>query len=130
MRLKVTNTFECDEKIADMIIKLYRKGYITEFCCSGHPNDMNPYIAFDKNTSIELSGSHPVNWIADCGEYDGHKYTCYAIRRKFTIKEKIMNKPDNLIDKAMIELESWVDSLPKSKFNGLYNEIIIEKISE
>ena len=130
MILKITNTFECDDKIADIIIKLYNKGYITEFCCSGHPNDMHPYIAFNKNSSLELDGSHPVNWLSDDATTDGHKYTCYAIRRKFTIKERVMNKPEVLINRAMIELESWVDTLPPSILNSCYNEYEIEKLEK
>ena len=129
MKLQVTNTFECDEKIADVITKLYKKGYIPEFCCSGHPNDMHPYIAFTKNASLELDGLYPVNWFGEGYGNDNDKYSCYIIRRRFTIKEKIMNRPDDLIDKAMIELESWVDSLPKSIMNSIYNQYKIEKIN-
>jgi len=130
MKLKITNTFECDEKIADIIIKLYKKGYITEFCCSGHPKDLKPYIAFNKNASIELHGAHPVNWVTDNAGWkkDDTVYNCYIIKRKFTLKERIKYSSETLIDKAMVELESWVDSLPPSIFCHLYNEYEIEKI--
>lgn len=128
MKLQVTNTFECDEKIADVIIKLYKKGYTPEFCCSGHPKDLHPYIAFTKNASIELDGTHPVNWVGEGAEVDTGKYSCYIIRRKFSIKERIMSKPDDLIDKAMVELESWVDTLPPAILNHCYNKYTIEKI--
>ena len=128
MKLSITNTFKCDEKIIDIIIKLYKKGYVTEFCCSGHPEDLNPYVAFDRISSMDLINTHPVNWY---GDVDGNaQFDYYSIRRKFSIKEKTTNDPERLVDIAMIELESWVDSLPDAVFKGIFNEYKLEKIEE
>ena len=127
MKLSITNTFECDDKIVDIIIKLYKKGYVTEFCCSGHPDDLNPYVAFDRLASLDLAaeGRFPVNWY---GDIDGNgEINYYSIRRKFSFSELMKHSPEELVDIAMIELESWVDSLPRSIMQGLYNEYTFKK---
>ena len=46
---------EIDELILPAIIEFNKKGYITEFCCSGHMNNPYPYVRFDANTFAEMS---------------------------------------------------------------------------
>lgn len=134
MKLRIINTFECDEKIVDSIIKLHQKGYVTEFCCSGHPGDLNPYLVFNKNSSIELEGLAPENWLCDMDNDSPYYYKAYSIRRKFTLFDKLKYTDTELINKAMDELSEWVDKLEPSQIGNIYNkfqfEIFTDKKSE
>lgn len=116
MKITITKTFECDDAIAYAILKLNQKGYKTEYCCSGHPGDNNPYILFDRWTSIVLDNFteiiHPNNWNVDRDRHSRYKYKSLSIRRRFTEKEMIEFTDEELIDKAMKELDEWVDKLP------------------
>jgi hypothetical protein len=131
MKLQITNTFECDDKIAESIILLYKKGYHTVFSCSGHKGDLKPYIKFDRLVSMELYGQCPVNWTYDKFDYDDVMFDPdFTIRRKFTLLERMKFSADELVDKAMIELKSWIESLPVSHFCGMYNEYDIKTLDE
>ena len=46
---------EIDELILPAIIEFNRKGYITEFCCSGHIHNPYPYVKFDTEIFKEMS---------------------------------------------------------------------------
>jgi hypothetical protein len=56
---KISHVIEVDELILPTISELNKKGYYTDFCCSGHALDSfidngsinNLYIMFDKNTT-------------------------------------------------------------------------------
>ena len=111
MRITITKSFECDDDIAYAIIKLNQKGYKTEFCCSGHEDDLYPYILFDRWTSIMLNNSHPKNWIVDNNEDSSYQYRTLSIRRRFTAEELDTMTDKQLIEKAMNELAEWVDKL-------------------
>ena len=51
MKMQITKTFEIDEKIAPHIKKLNNKGYLTDMCCAGHPEEKEAgYIIFDTIT--------------------------------------------------------------------------------
>lgn len=130
MKLRIINTFECDEKIIDLIIKLHQKGYVTEFCCSGHPGDLNPYLLFNRNSSIDLDGLAPENWTCDRNEDASYPYKAYSIRRKFTLMDKLKYTPDELIDIAMSELAQWIDELEPSFMGNIYNKFQFEIITD
>ena len=131
MKIQITNTFECDDKIVDSIILLYKKGYPTAFSCSGHKGDLHPYIKFGRSVSMELYGHCPVNWTYDKFDYDDVMFDPdYTIRRKFTILERMKFSSEELIDKAMTELKSWIESLPVSQLGAIYNEYNIKTLDE
>lgn len=46
--------FECDKLISNTIALLNKKGYITEFACAGHINDIykQPFITFSEEKAI------------------------------------------------------------------------------
>ena len=73
MLLKKTEVFECDDLIADSIIKLNMKGFATEFSCSGHISNkttrgnrvhFDTYVMFGRVASILLK-TIPTNWTED-----------------------------------------------------------------
>ena len=49
---------EIDELILPAIIEFNRKGYITEFCCSGHMHSPYPYVRFDTETFETIPEEH------------------------------------------------------------------------
>lgn len=46
---------EIDELILPVIIEFNKKGYTTEFCCSGHMHSPYPYVKFDTETFNDIS---------------------------------------------------------------------------
>ena len=110
MYLECRYAFDCDDKIAESIIKLNRKGYETDFCCEGNlDKDKDPYISFTRIPSIELYNNvhPPTNW------HYVNKPNNLVLRRRFTEEERKIFYDDDLIDLAMKELENWVEKLPK-----------------
>lgn len=121
MKIQITKTFECDDKIVDSIILLNEKGYETKFCCSGHNDDdvLAPYVSFDPNVYWvdRLNVNHPDNWECTMKGY---------IIRRFTIEDETIYGRSQLIDIAMNELYKWALSLPEVAI--MYNSISINKI--
>lgn len=112
--IRVDNYFECDEKITEAILILNNKGYITDFCCSGHPGDITPYVSFTRIPSQELMfGEMPVNWIDDItGSW-------LTVRRYFEKEDYEKYTEEELIDIAMKELLEWAKILPESIFSHI-----------
>ena len=109
MLLKKTEVFECDDLIADSIIKLNMKGFATEFSCSGHISNkttrgdrihFDTYVMFGRVPSILLK-TIPTNWTED--EIGSHK----VIRRAFTQEESLMFSDEELLELASAELKNW-----------------------
>lgn len=135
MIVKESRTYELDDKIAMSIIKLNQKGFVTVFCCEGHPE--GAYIAFDRSTSLVLDNylpinikkfgkilyNHPINWVIDRCEYDNLYYKYFIIRRYFTEEEYLTNTDEQLTDMVVKELDMWIDSLP-NRNNDVEYEII------
>ena len=126
MIVQETRTYELDDKIALSVLQLNQKGYITEFCCQGHPD--GAYVLFDRCTSLILDNllrnnikkygkilyNCPNNWIIDRDENDNYiYYKSFVIRRRFTDEEFLTNTDEQLTDMAMKELSEWVNSLPQ-----------------
>lgn len=110
--------FEVDEFIAPIISILNRKGYTTEFCCSGHSDDAkistgftvmhdNCYITFSnidnfKNSSKDI----PNNFRLEPCDYDNKKFT---IRKYY--KELGVSRYLEILDTMKYLLE-WTINLP------------------
>ena len=123
MKMQITKTFEIDEKIAPHIKKLNDKGYLTDMCCAGHPEEKESgYIIFDAITSINLLEkglSLPRGWIYDAHSRSGERITIRmindihpAIMREFIIPGGVT---DEWIEEKLQALDEWIDSLPTIK---------------
>ena len=119
MILTMVTRFECDDAMANAIIKLNEKGYGTRFCCSGHEEDLHPYISFTTNGSIALDLIEytyyelPVNWVREVSNYN---YRNAGLYRRFTEEEYLTKTDKELIEMAMQELNTWVDIIPVAMF--------------
>lgn len=129
MLLQKTETFECDDLIADSIIELINKGYSTNYSCSGHVDkkaisgnriNFDTYIMFDRFSSFFMKGMKPNNWVE--GYIDNHK----VINRYFTFEEDITFTDEQMLQIASQELYNWAKSLEPIEY--LYSHITIEAI--
>ena len=88
---------EIDEMIAPMIRELNNKGYITDFCCSGHPGSTScssySYISFKHAPESKP----PKFWFWDKNN------------------PKVLRAHKGSIYLRMYSLEKWVDELEESK---------------
>ena len=120
MKMQITKTFEIDEKIAPHIKKLNNKGYLTDMCCAGHPEEKEAgYILFDSITSMQLLEkglSLPRGWIYDARCRPGDRVSIRmindihpAIIREFVEPGGIT---DEWIDEKLQALDEWIESLP------------------
>ena len=128
MLLKKTEVFECDDLIADSIIKLNMKGFTTEFSCSGHISNkttrgdrihFDTYVMFGRVPSILLK-TIPMNWTED--KVGDHK----VIRRSFTYEESTTLTDEELLELASRELKNWVHLLDPIGY--LYSRVDIKEV--
>lgn len=113
---------EIDELMLPTIMLLNQKGYITDFCCSGHSYEEGcyPYIAFDNDFSEYFADelnklfkdiSQP--WFIETNNND-------TIYHRFTIRCKI--KSANMIEQykeiinVNLKLLDFVKSLPELEY--------------
>lgn len=139
MKIRIINTFDIDPLIADAIILLNKKGYLTKFSCSGHSKK------FFSTTDKIITKIKGVNKVYHCGTYVNfmNKYfddtpinwiegptstNANSIYRFFTEEEYDKYTKDELINIAMYELKSWVNKLNDNKESLIYDTIEIEKV--
>ena len=120
MKMQITKTFEIDEKIAPHIKKLNDKGYLTDMCCAGHPEEKESgYIIFDAITSMhfkEKGLTLPESWIYDMSSERGARIIIRmindvhpAIYKNFIATGGVT---EEWIDNKLKALDEWIDSLP------------------
>ena len=110
--------FECDELIAPAISLLNKKGYITEFCCSGHILD-SMYESLESSIlSVEYPGfivfDKKVKTIPDTPdlfEVINNPQGFIEIQWNFSSKTHIKRLAE--MSDAAIRLFEWADSLPE-----------------
>lgn len=108
---------EVDELMMPIIIKLNDKGYITDYCCSGHFYDRNvPYILFsylvfeifDEDELRKLFEGLPDPWYIDEGDAN-NGYFCIRARMLDGMSDV---EALRYITDLNIKLLEFVDTLP------------------
>ena len=123
MKMQITKTFEIDEKIAPHIKKLNDKGYLTDMCCAGHPEEpCAGYITFDAITSLQFMTyglTLPNGWIYNLRSNNTSRINIRMINdihpvimREFIIPGGVT---DEWIEEKLQALDEWIDSLPTIK---------------
>ena len=92
--------FEIDEEMIIPISTLNAKGYITEFCCSGHIND-DSYGGYIKFAEDCMPDTAPVGW---------NKEDWNIIRYHFKDKECAANRM-KAMHRRIEALVKWCDEL-------------------
>jgi hypothetical protein len=133
MLVEKIEVIELDDNIAKAIIKLNEKGFVTDYCCGGHPD--GAYIKFNRLTGYMLDDrmygdkykyikkiNHPVNWYVD-----RENIIDFVIRRKeFTQEEYLTYTDDQLSHIIAEELYNWINLLPNLKTDNMQFRIIDE----
>lgn len=99
-----TELIELDELMIEPIKILNQKGYVTEYCCSGHlyENFLSTYIMFNKHY---MPTTLPKDWILD-------EYNNSIIRyRDSQWKDKKVSQRQKSINKAIQSLLEWSENL-------------------
>jgi len=104
---------EIDELFVPVIAELNRKGYITQYCCSGHVagnSGLHSYIYFEDYTFLP---SLPEGYKHDQDIYPHIKFDegKVSILRYFDKKLNLVELSKQLYKNAISLLE-WVDGLP------------------
>ena len=98
---------ETDELITPTIMLLNKKGYYTDYCCSGHWYDSscNIYISFDCDIKLPF---YP-----ECFNVE-HNENRVVLRKMLTDKKYSIQSKINLIYKCNKILYRWAKNLPKN----------------
>lgn len=134
VRVQQLSVFKVDEFIAPSISLLGKKGYITEFCCSGHltaeyygsgskkdtPKNVSPTVSSPNNSSyIIFSDSEQFKNIDYFPERYDVKVNEYESRSRLILRcnYKNNNVEDRFLEiiRAMVSLYQWVKQLPDIK---------------
>lgn len=107
--------FEIDENMIVPIRILNKKGYKTEWCCSGHifTNICGGYIAF--NPDIVLPDKPPKGWKYDKTPLEASG--CHCIRYDFKTCKNEIDRTKMIFSKTL-SLIKWCEELPEY---GLHN---------
>ncbi len=100
---------EIDDDIVEAISTLNKKGYITDYCCSGHIDSPIIYIKFSQRINLDII------------PYTIGRFWKYVPSTKvlsYTCRGDINNLKNELLEKQA-ELKKWVDSLPILDKDGI-----------
>ena len=112
------NVVEIDDMILPIIKRLNQKGYITEYCCSGHDyeDNTNTYIVFNIDTIPKII---PKGFILEDEEYykDNNWTFLGNINHMICIRKWYKDIPKNELYSAILQthldLMEWVKNLDK-----------------
>lgn len=94
-----------DRSLVAIIRTLNTKGYVTRYCCGGHPekDDMDIYISFEE--SYDFEGNLPEGAVYETG------YSC-VIRYRFDDWDTDEEERAVFQEECIKSLTIWADSLP------------------
>lgn len=124
MIVSQTKIFELDDNIAEHIVKLNNKGYLTEYSCSGHIDKKTlGYISFEVFTSNFLKKHDiepPKNWFYSYFSMDKRlgMYMDKTNDDNFVDTEEFTQE---YLDNRLKDLMEWVDSLPVKNLPYIYS---------
>ena len=119
---------EIDDNIFHPIQTLNNKGYITDFCCSGHLWGGSPYIVFDEMVNKNCFDTYPGGFLPS--EFGTKAYISRTIKNKDVLfKQRELNK-------SAYELLKWSEELSVAKImsvsfspkNNLRNDSLVKMI--
>lgn len=105
-----TTVIEIDDLLAPSIIALNKKGYVTNFCCSGHLNKHSSYIWFNHIVPRAAFPNFPEGYKAD----PKNQYTRGVCIRRFFIAQN-QNDRYRLQVQSSLDVLRWAESLPTIK---------------
>jgi len=110
-----------DSDITESVINLNKKGYKTEYCCSGHDdrNTNSAYISFNESQHYKFNNIlPPEEWCydnIDDGYIFNHNEVCIRPITKFICNEYYKYKDiqiNEVIKRNIRFLNKWIDKLP------------------
>jgi len=114
---------EIDDDLVPIIVQLNEKGYITEYCCSGHAGsefvDPSTYIMFVPQIKKELFTNLPAGFKLENATEDDP----VVIRAKY--KASTVLRAHAKVARGIARLAYWVDKLPP-----LDESVLIEGIEK
>jgi hypothetical protein len=100
---------EIDDDLVPIIVQLNEKGYLTEYCCSGHAGsefvDPSTYIMFVPQVKKELFTNIPAGFKLENAQ-DGS----VVIRARY--KASTLLRTHAKVARGIARLALWVDKLP------------------
>lgn len=111
---------EIDELFVPVIIELNKKGYITEFCCSGHIHEghcglVQSYIKFYGYEIINDYIKENIDKLKDYNLEYNDKDNSVSIRRRFDDKKSMNELLIDICDNAK-QITKWAKKLPKLEY--------------
>lgn len=118
--------FEIDDLIAPPIQILNRKGYITEFCCAGHPfvvlydkTDFNDDIAFEIISNTKFNSYILFKEGISLPTVPQGFFICETIGKKLMVEKKYKDNDTYIFMRDVLEsmekLYEWALNLPNFK---------------
>ena len=107
------HSIEIDDDFVDVITSLWKKGYKTQFCCSGHPEkkDYSMYVVFLNNYYFDFTSFK--------GDSDWQYYKCNLNYRMKLKNQKQLKKTNTDIDSYFYEqrkvFKEWIFDLPQAR---------------
>ena len=112
---------EIDDDLVPVIVELNEKGYITEYCCSGHAGsefvDPSTYIMFVPQVKKELFINLPAGFKLENATEDDS----VVIRARY--KASTVLRAHAKVAKGIAVLAKWVEKLPQLNEDLLFGEV-------
>ena len=123
------HSIEIDDDFVDIIQTLWKKGYDTYFCCSGHPEkqDYGLYITFANDYDFDFTSLPLKNgWLySRRNEYGEPSYSLYytmppSVKKKLGEKKKVMTA--YFLEQRAL-LAQWIENLPPARIADYHQKL-------